>query len=219
MPPKATPLYGAQQSRFARYLERREQRRPDPHAVECRSRLLAGLRGRVLEVGCGDGRAFELYPAEVEHVVAVEPDPTARAVAAERARAAPVPVDVLDGSADALPAADESIDAVVAIWVLCSVPDVAAALRELRRVLRIGGELRFYEHVRSANPAFRAVQHAVDALYWTRALGGCRTTRDTEAEIRAAGLEVTTIERGFHSSSPLTVTSAPYVLGVARRSS
>ena len=130
-----------------------------------------------------------------------------------------MPVDVLDGSADALPAADESIDAVVAIWVLCSVPDVAAALRELRRVLRIGGELRFYEHVRSANPAFRAVQHAVDALYWTRALGGCRTTRDTEAEIRAAGLEVTTIERGFHSSSPLTVTSAPYVLGVARRSS
>src|SRR2546421_4091244 len=215
MPPKAMPLYGSGQSRFARYLERREQRRPDHASREHRRRLLAGLRGRVLEVGCGDGRAFELYPETVEHVLAVEPDATARAAAAERARTAPVPVDVVDGSADALPAADESVDAAVAIWVLCSVPDVPAAVRELRRVLRPGGELRFYEHVRSANPAFRAVQHAVDALYWTRALGGCRTTRDTEAEIRAAGLEVTTIERGFHSSSPLTVTSAPYVLGVA----
>jgi ubiquinone/menaquinone biosynthesis C-methylase UbiE len=219
MPAKATTLYGAQQSRFARYLERREQRRPDLVSREHRRRLLAGLRGRVLEVGCGDGRAFELYPAEVEHVLAVEPDPTARAAAAERARAAPVQVDVVDGSADALPAADESIDAAVAIWVLCSVPDVPAALGELRRVLRAGGELRFYEHVRSANPAFRAVQHVVDELYWTRALGGCRTTRDAEAAIRGAGFEVTTIELGFHSSSPFTVTSAPYVVGVARRPS
>src|SRR5919201_1680386 len=217
MPVKAAPLYGAQQSRFARYLERREQRRPDLLSREHRRRLLAGLRGRVLEVGCGDGRAFELYPAEVEHVLAVEPDPTARAVAAERARAAPVPVDVVDGSADALPAADESIDAAVAIWVLCSVPDVPAALRELRRVLRVGGELRFYEHVRSANPAFRAVQHAVDALFWKRALGGCTTTRDTEAAIRAAGFRIASLERGFHSSSPLTITSAPYVVGVAVR--
>src|SRR5205823_847589 len=107
--------------------------------------------------------------------------------------------------------------AAVAIWVLCSVPDVAAALGELRRVLRAGGELRFYEHVRSANPAFRAVQHAVDALFWTRALGGCTTTRDTETAIRAGGFRIASLERGFHSSSPLTVTAAPYVVGVAVR--
>jgi SAM-dependent methyltransferase len=210
------PLYGPQQSRFARHLERREQRRPDPVARELRRRLLAGLRGRVVEVGCGDGRAFEHYPPEVEHVLAVEPDPAAREAAAARAREAAVPIEVVDGSAGALPAGDGAFDAAVLVWVLCSVPDPAAALRELRRVLVPGGELRFYEHVRSANAAFRALQRAGDRLFWTRALGGCETARDTEAAIRAAGFEIVRLERGFHSSSPLTITSAPYVLGAAR---
>jgi SAM-dependent methyltransferase len=211
------PLYGPQQSLFARYLERRELRRPDAVARELRRRLLSGLRGRVLELGCGDGRAFELYPPEVAGVVAVEPDPTARATAAERARHAPVPIEVVEGDAAALPADDGAFDAAVAVWVLCSVDDPGAALSELRRILAPGGELRFYEHVRSGNAAFRGVQHAVDALFWTRALGGCRTTRDTVAAVRAAGFEIGSLERGFHSSSLLTITSAPYVLGVARR--
>ena len=82
------PLYGPQQSRFARYLERREQRRPDQEARELRRRVLADLRGNVLEVGCGDGRSFEHYPPDVERLLAVEPDATARSAAAER-RATP----------------------------------------------------------------------------------------------------------------------------------
>ena len=170
----------------------------------------------MLEVGCGDGRGFELYPEEVEHVLAVEPDPTARGRAVERAREAAVPIDLVEGTAESLPADDAAFHAVVAVWVLCSVPDPAAALREMRRVLRPGGELRFYEHVRSSLPPFLALQHVVDALFWTRALGGCRTTRDTLRSITAAGFEVSSLERGFHSSSWLTITSAPYVLGVAR---
>jgi SAM-dependent methyltransferase len=212
-----TPLYGPQQSRFARYLERRELRRPDPVARDLRRRLLAGLGGRVIELGCGDGRAFEHYPAEVTGVLAVEPDPTAQAVAAERARSAAVTIDVVDGIGSALPAEDGAFDAAVVIWVLCSVPDPAAALSELGRVLVPGGELRFYEHVRSEHAAFRGLQRAVDALFWTRALGGCHTTRDTAAAITAAGFEIVTLERGFHSSSVLTITSAPYVLGIAGR--
>ena len=96
----------------------------------------------MIEVGCGEGRAFELYPARVESVLAVEPDPTARAAAAERARSAPVPVEVVAGVAERLPAADGAFDAVVAVWVLCSVPDPAAALAEFARVLAPGGELR-----------------------------------------------------------------------------
>jgi SAM-dependent methyltransferase len=209
-------LYGPQQSRFARYLEQRELRNPDLVAREHRRRLLSGLRGRVLELGCGDGRAFELYPPDVEHVLGVEPDPTARSAAAERAREARVPIDVVDGVADALPAEDGAFDAAVVVWVLCSVPDPAGALRELRRVLAPDGELRFYEHVRSERAAFRLLQRAGDALFWTRALGGCETTRDTLAAIREAGFRIVDLERGFHSSSLLTITSAPYVIGTAR---
>ena len=210
-------LYGPQQSRFARYLERREQRKPDLGARELHRRVRTGLRGRVIEPGAGDGRTFEHYPPEVVQVVAVEPDPTARAAAAERARTAPVPIDVVDGVAESLPAEDGAFDAAVVSGVLCSVPDPAGSLRELRRVLRNDGELRFWEHVRSPHAAFRLIQRGVDALFWTRALGGCETTRDTEAAIRAAGFRVAELERGFHSSSLLTITSAPYVLGSARR--
>ena len=186
-------------------------------ARELRRRLLSGLRGRVLEVGCGDGRAFELYPPQVEAVLAVEPDPVARDVAKERAAAAVVPIEVVEGSAERLPAQDRAFDAVVAVWVLCSVADPTAALSEFRRVLTPEGELRFYEHVRSPHRAFRGLQHTVDRLYWTRALGGCRTTRDTEAAILAGGFELVSIERGFDSSSLLTITSAPYIVGTARQ--
>ena len=170
----------------------------------------------MLELGCGDGRTFEHYSAGVEQVVAVEPDPVARAAAAECARAASVPIEVVAGDAASLPATDDSFDAAVVIWVLCSVEDPSGALRELRRVLRPDGELRFYEHVRSGSAVFRNVQRAVDALFWTRALGGCRTTRDTVAAIRAAGFRLGELEQGFHSSSWLTITSAPYVIGTAR---
>jgi SAM-dependent methyltransferase len=209
------PLYGPQQSRFARYLERREQRRPDLAAREFHRRLRASLRGRVIEPGCGDGHTFEHYPPEVERVVAVEPDPTARAAAAECALSVSVPIDVVDGVAEALPAEDGGFDAAVVTGVLCTVPDPAGALRELRRVLAPGGELRFWEHVRSSNRAFRALQRAADALFWTEALGGCETTRETTAAIRDAGFELVTLDRGFHSSSLLTITSGPYIFGIA----
>jgi SAM-dependent methyltransferase len=210
-------LYGPQQSRFAGYLERREQRKPDVVAWEFHRRLRAGLRGRVLEPGAGDGRTFEHYPPEIANVLAVEPDPTARAAAAERARSAPVLIEIVDGVAESLPAEDSSFDAAVLTGVLCTVSDPAAALREVRRVLVPGGALHFWEHVRSPHVAFQAVQRALDALFWTQALGGCETTRDTEAAIRAAGFEIVELERGLHSSSWLTITSAPYVLGSARR--
>jgi len=213
----STSLYGPGQSRFARYLERREQRRPDPVARELRKRLLAGVRGGVIEVGAGDGRSFEHYPPEVERLLAVEPDQVARDAAAGRARAAALRIDVVAGLADALPAPDASFDAAVVMGVLCSVPDVSAALSEIRRVLVPGGELRFWEHVRSGNAAFRLVQRSADRLFWTRSLGGCETTRDAEAAIRAAGFEIVRLERGFHSSSLLTTPCAPFVLGVACR--
>jgi SAM-dependent methyltransferase len=210
------PLYGSEQSRFARHLEQREARHPDPVARDLRRQLLAGVRGRALEVGCGDGRTFQHYPPSVNRVLAVEPDPNAREVAVERAAEARVPIEVMEGVASPLPAEDASFDAAVLVWVLCSVPDPAAALQELRRVLVSGGELRFYEHVGSGNAAFRALQRAGDRLFWTRALGGCETTRDSVRAIEEAGFELTALDRGFHSSTVLTITSAPYAVGVAR---
>ena len=175
------------------------------------------MRGRVLEVGCGDGRSFEHYPTSVTRLVAVEPDATARAVAADRARATAVPIDVVEGTAEALPAEDGSFDAVVSMGVLCTVPDPAATLAEIRRVLEPTGELRFWEHVRSRRLPLRLLQGSLDALFWTRALGGCRTTRDTAATIATSGFELVSLDRGFHASSPLTITAAPYIIGIARR--
>jgi ubiquinone/menaquinone biosynthesis C-methylase UbiE len=172
----------------------------------------------VLEIGSGDGRSFEHYPTSVERLVAVEPDASARAVASARAGGTDVAIEVVAGTSEALPAENGSFDAVVVMGVLCTVPEPAVTLAEVRRVLARGGELRFWEHVRSRRLPFRLLQRSLDALFWTRALGGCRTTRDTEGAIAAAGFEFVSLDRGFHSSSPLTVTSAPYIIGSARPS-
>jgi ubiquinone/menaquinone biosynthesis C-methylase UbiE len=194
---------------------RREQRRPDPVVLEHRRRLLAGLTGDVVEVGCGDGRNFRHYPPGVEWVLAIEPDPIAREEAERRATEVSTPIEVVAGEGEALPAADDVFDAGVCSWVLCTVGDPAAALAELRRVLKPAGELRFYEHVRSRNRAFELLQRAVDATFWPPMLG-CLTARNTEAAIRAAGFEISSLERPFHASSLVTLPSAPHILGVAR---
>jgi ubiquinone/menaquinone biosynthesis C-methylase UbiE len=192
---------------FARAYEWMSRR--DPDQVGHRRRLLAGLRGRVVEVGAGNGLNFAHYPAEVEEVVAVEPEPYLRERALERARAAAVRVTVLDGDADALPLPDAGADAAVCSLVLCSVPDQARALAELRRVLRPSGELRFYEHVVSLRPGFAAAQRAMTAAFWRRMAGGCHLDRDTGHAIAAAGFEVADVDR-------LPVHGLAHLLGVAR---
>ena len=109
--------------------------------------MLAGLRGRVVEIGAGNGMNFAHYPATVDEVVAVEPEAYLRAKAEQAADRAAVRVSVRDGVADALPIPAAGFDAVVASLVLCSVADPGAAVAEMRRVLKPGGELRFMEHV------------------------------------------------------------------------
>lgn len=152
-----------------------------------RAHLQAGLAGRVIEVGAGTGASFRHYPAAVTGVLAVEPEPRLRRLAAVAARTAPVPITVTDGLASALPAADASYDAAAVGCVLCTVPDQAAALREIRRVLRPGGRLYFLEHVR-AGPAGQArIQDALDATIWPRLFGGCHLGRDTARAVEEAG--------------------------------
>ena len=125
---------------------------------EIRHELLAGLSGRVIEIGSGTGPNFRFYPDAVSELVAVEPEDYLRARAEEAAGHAGRPIRVVDALADELPFEDRSFDAAVAAQVLCSVPSQAAALTELRRVLRPGGELRFYEHVIARQPRYASFQ-------------------------------------------------------------
>src|SRR5436309_557614 len=133
--------------------------------VQYRRRNLAGLSGRVIEVGAGDGRNFALYPAEVSEVVAVEPEPYLREHAEAAAREAAIQVTVVAGVADRLPAEDASFDAAVASLVLCTVPDQPRALSELGRVLRPGGELRFFEHVHAHKQPQARIENFVDHIW------------------------------------------------------
>ena len=201
---------------FARLYSRGGAASEKRGAAEHRRRLVAGLSGRVIEVGVGDGRNFPHYPRAVAHLLAVEPERYLRARAAEAARRAPVPVEVVDGVADRLPAGDASFDAGVASLVLCSVPDQARALAELRRVIRPGGELRFYEHVVSRAPVRARLQRAADALFWPRISGGCHASRDTGRAIEAAGFEIESCDRFAFSPLP-PMPAFTHVLGVARR--
>jgi ubiquinone/menaquinone biosynthesis C-methylase UbiE len=202
---------------FARVLVRMRRHEP-PEQVEQRRALLAGLHGRVLDLGAGDGANFRHFPPTVTGVVAVEPEPYLRARAQENAAAAPVPVEVVDGLAERLPLPDASVDAAVAALVLCTVPDQAAALAELRRVLRPGGELRFFEHVAADGGPRRALQTAVDRTgLWPLLAGGCHTTRHTLAAIERAGFAVERVEHLSLAPSALLAPVAPHIVGVARR--
>jgi ubiquinone/menaquinone biosynthesis C-methylase UbiE len=187
-------------------------------AAEHRRRLLAGVSGRVVEVGAGTGANFAHYPPEVEEVLAVEPEPHLREVAVRAAgRAGRVRVDVVDGTAEQLPAGDGSFDAAVVSLVLCSVPDQAAALAELHRVLRPGGRLHFWEHVRADGPGFARVQRLLDRTVWPAVGGGCHTARDTAAAIAAAGFALERVERFRFPDSRVPSPTAPQILGTARR--
>lgn len=152
-----------------------------------RDRLLTGLRGRVIEIGAGNGLNFAHYPGAVCEVVAIEPERRLRRLALEAALRAEVPVDVVPGVAEALPVKSEAFDAAVVSLVLCSVRDVPRALAELRRVLRPGGELRFLEHGPGGGRAMRLTQRALDRTVWPSLVGGCHLTRDTVGALRDAG--------------------------------
>jgi ubiquinone/menaquinone biosynthesis C-methylase UbiE len=184
-------------------------------AAEHRDELLAGLSGRIIEVGAGNGLNFAHYPRDVEEVVAVEPEPHLRKLASEAALGSPVPVTVLAGTADALPLEDTSCDAAVASLVLCSVPDQGEALAELRRVIKPGGELRFYEHV-VAQGWQRHVQRFSDATWYPPLSGGCHLARDTVAAIERAGFQIESCRRFGFAPGPIAP-KLPHVIGVARR--
>jgi ubiquinone/menaquinone biosynthesis C-methylase UbiE len=201
---------------FARLLEWNAARDEQRGQAELRGELLSGVSGRVLELGAGTGINFPHYPSSVRELVAVEPEPYLRSRAADAAAALPLEIRVVDGLAGELPFEDASFDAAVLAGVLCSVPDQEGALRDLRRVVRPGGELRFYEHVRGSEPARARWQDAVDHV-WPRLMGGCHPNRDTLGALQASGFTVERC-RGFHfPPGARAFPVAPRILGVARR--
>lgn len=203
---------------FARIYQRLSASMEAAGVADHRARLLTGLVGRVVEVGAGNGLNFSHYPNTVTEVVAIEPEQYLRARAAEAANnASAVKISVIDGNAEHLPLDDASVDCAVVSLVLCSVPNQSVALAEIRRVLRPGGELRFYEHVRASDVRLARVQHLVDPI-WTRFAGGCRLTRNTLEAIQIAGFVVDECEQFLFQPGLVAKIAAPHILGRAHKS-
>ena len=204
------PLFAWLQARASAIEERRG-------GAERRRQLLDGLSGVVVEIGAGSGVSFAHYPTSVREVIAVEPEPCARERAVEAAQAARVPVRVVDGFAEQLPLADGSVDVAVTAGVLCSVPDQSRALAEVARVLRPGGELRFYEHVIANRQPKRAILQLADRTrLWPTIAGGCHVARDTTAATQAADFTIEHCEH-FDFSASAMQPNVPHILGTARR--
>ncbi|MEV4169599.1 class I SAM-dependent methyltransferase [Nonomuraea sp. NPDC049709] len=209
-----TRLSDLQHPRFARAYVEASELADRRGAYEHRRRLLAAAEGRVIEIGAGNGRNFPHYPARVTEVVAVEPDDTLRALAREQAASAPVPVSVVAGHAEALPGGEAAFDTAVVSLVLCSVPSLERALAEIVRVLRPGGQLLFYEHVRSANPVLGLLQDVITPA-WRRVAAGCHPNRDTLGAIERAGFAVSEADRFAFAPQPV-IPPLTHILGQAR---
>lgn len=181
---------------------------------DMRRELLAGARGRVLELGAGTGLNLELYPREgLDGLVVTEPDPHMFKQLRERAAKVCAGAELVQAGAEDLPFEDDSFDTVTVTLVLCTVPDQAAALREVRRVLKPGGRMLYLEHVRSNHPDLAKWQDRLETPW--RFLGdGCHCNRDTEANLKAAGFELSDVKRGELPKAPPIV--RPLTQGSAR---
>ncbi|MEU6250782.1 class I SAM-dependent methyltransferase [Glycomyces sp. NPDC047010] len=202
---------------FARWYPKAAASIEDRGLGEQRARLLAGLSGRVLEVGCGHGANFTHYPEAVTDLVAVEPEESMRDLALARAEELGRKAVVLDGQAEQLSFENDSFDAVVATLVLCSVEDQGRALAEIHRVLKPGGRLVLLEHVGSANRNIRALEYLFDVVLWSHVFGGCHTSRDTGANIAAAGFDTAGLTPAKLPFLPYPLKVSPHLAGEARK--
>lgn len=176
---------------------------------------LAGLSGRVLEVGAGIGTNFDYYPESVQEVVAIEPESRLATLARAAAASASIPIVVTGQTVEEF-SDTKPFDAVVCSLVLCSVNDPTGVLRRLHALLRPGGQLRYLEHV--ASPGARGrLQRFADATFWPRLCGNCHTHRDTERSIVGAGFEVDTSRREGTLPSWVPLPVSELALGRALR--
>jgi SAM-dependent methyltransferase len=178
-----------------------------------RRRVCEGLAGEVVELGFGSGLNVPFYPGSVARVAAVEPADLGWKLADKRVGASRVPVERSGLDGQSLPFADDSFDAALSTWTLCTIPDVAAALREVQRVLKPGGTLHFVEHGLAPDEPVRRWQRRLEPVQ-KRVFGGCHLTRPVVALITAAGFTVTELDVFYEDSSPKPLGANS--LGVAR---
>jgi ubiquinone/menaquinone biosynthesis C-methylase UbiE len=171
-----------------------------------RRKLIPGAAGTVLEIGGGSGLNLPYYSGAVSRLYTLDPSEALVRMARRKLPGAAVPAELLLGSAEEIPLADGSIDTVVSTWTLCSIPDVAKALREARRVLKPGGSLLFVEHGHAPDPGVARWQQRIEP-YWKPLAGGCHLTRRIDALIAAAGFRIVELENEYlKGPRPLTYT-------------
>jgi ubiquinone/menaquinone biosynthesis C-methylase UbiE len=179
-----------------------------------RAKCLAGVRGTVLEVGFGSGHNLPFYPAAVEKVVAVDPSAEGAKLARKRIAKAPFPVEHVALAGERLDAPDASFDSVVCTFTLCTIPDPAAALAQMLRVLKPGGRLFLVEHGRSADPQVQRWQDRMNGLQQA-ICAGCNLNRYIERLVRDAGFAFDQLDKYYIKGQPKL--SAFLTRGIARR--